>query len=218
MDLNLSKCKIMHLGSQKVHQDHFYSFEIEDNVFFKTWDTRTFKILFTTYVRPILEYGSVAWYPHRKHDSKRIERVQRRATKLVPSIGNKNYSDRLTTLGLTTLEDRRLRGDLIQYFKFDKKFNCIDWFHPVVQCPSSFSTGPAGSTRNNNKLYRQLVKACSKRHHFFTNRVIPNWNELPFEVKNQFTINGFKNKLDTHLSNKNIKSNSTSAIAKNYRS
>ncbi|CAF0904905.1 unnamed protein product [Brachionus calyciflorus] len=166
-----------------IHKADFVLGKLKNS--FKTWDTRTFKILFTTYVRPILEYGSVAWYPHRKHDIKRIENVQRRATKLVPSIRNKNYSDRLITLGLKTLEDRRLRGDLIQCFKFDKKFNWIDWFHPVVQCPSSFSTGPAGSTKNNNKLYRQLLKACSKRHHLFTNRVIPNWNELPFEVKNR---------------------------------
>ncbi|RNA27234.1 hypothetical protein BpHYR1_021676 [Brachionus plicatilis] len=65
----------------------------------------------------------------------------------------------------------------------------LDWFLHVVQCPSSFPTGSASSTRNNNKLYRQLVKSCSNRHHFFTNRVIPYWNELPIE-----------NSLDTHLS------------------
>ncbi|CAF1072466.1 unnamed protein product [Brachionus calyciflorus] len=31
MDLNLGKCKVMHLGNKKIHQDHFYSFEIDDN-------------------------------------------------------------------------------------------------------------------------------------------------------------------------------------------
>ncbi|CAF0808212.1 unnamed protein product, partial [Brachionus calyciflorus] len=33
MDLNLNKCKVMHLGNRNIHQDHFYSFEIDDIVY-----------------------------------------------------------------------------------------------------------------------------------------------------------------------------------------
>ena len=107
----------MHLGNKKVHQDHFYSFKIDNKVsifentnkerdlgiilqdnlkwdnhisniihkanyilgklrnIFKNWDIRTFKVLFTSYVRPILEYGSIAWCPNRKHEIKRIEKT-----------------------------------------------------------------------------------------------------------------------------------------------
>ena len=109
----------------------------------------------------------MAWCPYKKHDIKRIEKVQQRATKLVTSIKNKKYDERLKILGMTTLENRRLRGDLIQFFKFDKNINTIEWFHPIGPSPSSFVPGPAGSTRNQNKLYRQLVKTCSARHNFF---------------------------------------------------
>jgi hypothetical protein len=238
MELNLSKCKVMHIGNNKIHQHHHYSFEFNDSSYilsntsserdlgvtlqdnlkwddhistivlkannvlgriknsFQNWDARTFKILFTSYVRPILEYGSMAWNPHKKQDIKKIEAVQRRATKLVPTLRNKSYGERLKELGLTSLEDRRLRGDLIQFFKTDKNFNKIDWYHPIELNPSAYTSGPAGATRGQHKLYRQLIKSCPARHNFFTNRLIPYWNALPSTVKNAQSVNDFKNKLD----------------------
>lgn len=114
MDLNLGKCKIMHIGNKKIHQDHMYTFEIDDMAYvlestkserdlgvrlqddlkwkehisetvlkanfvlgklkksFENWDIRTFKTLFTSYVQPILEYGSTIWKPNRKQDIKQI--------------------------------------------------------------------------------------------------------------------------------------------------
>jgi hypothetical protein len=45
-----------------------------------------------------------------------MEGVQRRATKLVPSMRNYSYEERLKFFNLTTLETRRIRGDLIQVF------------------------------------------------------------------------------------------------------
>jgi ribonuclease P/MRP protein subunit RPP40 len=42
-----------------------------------------------------------------------IEKVQRKATKMIFGLSNKTYQERLKLLGLTTLETRRLRGDLV---------------------------------------------------------------------------------------------------------
>ena len=44
-------------------------------------------------------------------------KVQRRATKLIPGIANLSYEEKLRELKLTTLEDRRIRGDLIEVYK-----------------------------------------------------------------------------------------------------
>ena len=46
-----------------------------------------------------------------------LERVQRRATKMIPKLRNISYEIRLRECGLTTLETRRLRGDQIEVFK-----------------------------------------------------------------------------------------------------
>ena len=69
--------------------------------------------LYKSLVRPILEYGSQLWSPYTQKDIESIERVQKRITKLIPYIRNKNYSDRLKFLGLMSLEDRRTRTDVI---------------------------------------------------------------------------------------------------------
>ncbi len=45
---------------------------------------------------------------------KKIENIQKRATKMVIELRALSYEDRLKKLGLTTLEVRRKRCDLIQ--------------------------------------------------------------------------------------------------------
>ena len=66
------------------------------------------------YVRPHLEYDAPVWSPHRKQDLKIVEKIQRRATKLIPELKNVRYEDRLLKPNLTTLEERRTVGDLIK--------------------------------------------------------------------------------------------------------
>mgnify|MGYP003422120574 FL=1 len=76
--------------------------------------------LYKSLVRPHLEYCFQAWRPHLQKDIDLIEGVQRRATKMIPNLKNKAYEERLNNLNLTTLETRRLRGDLIEVFKICK--------------------------------------------------------------------------------------------------
>ena len=60
-----------------------------------------------------------------KKDIDLLEKVQRRATRLMTSDKSLSYSDWLQKFGLTTLETRRLRGDLIEVFKMFKGFDNI---------------------------------------------------------------------------------------------
>ena len=82
--------------------------------------------LYKTIVRPHLEYCIQAWRPYRKKDIDMLERVQRRATKMIQKLRNISYEMRLKECGLTTLETRRLRGDQIEVFKILNGYENVD--------------------------------------------------------------------------------------------
>ena len=64
-----------------------------------------------------MEFCIQAWSPYLQKDIKCLEKIQRRATKMVYGLKDTAYDDRLKFLGLLSLENRRLRGDLIEVFK-----------------------------------------------------------------------------------------------------
>lgn len=69
-------------------------------------------------VRSHLETGNKVWYPIREPDADHLEKVQRRAMKLVPELRSLPYQDRLRSLKLHILVYRRRTGDTIQTPKF----------------------------------------------------------------------------------------------------
>ena len=79
--------------------------------------TKLLRKAFTTYVRPLLEYNTYIWSPSDVGSITKIERVQRRFNKRIPSVSTLCYNDRLKTLGLDSLEYRRLRYDLVMMYK-----------------------------------------------------------------------------------------------------
>ena len=75
--------------------------------------------LYRTFVRPRLEYASSAWSPW-------LERVQKRAMRMVTDLGLGAYEEKLKRAGLASLKERRKQGDLIETYKTLKGLNRVD--------------------------------------------------------------------------------------------
>ena len=88
---------------------------------FAHFDCKLLQSLYLTFIRPLLEFAVPVWSPFLKADCDNIERIHHKATKLISSIRNLSYEKRLEALNLTTLVERRQRGDLIQLYKIMHK-------------------------------------------------------------------------------------------------
>ena len=85
---------------------------------FQYIDQDMFKTLYKTMIRSHLEYAAPVWSPYTLKLAEELEKVQRRATKRVPSLAGLKYEERLRKLKLPTLIYRRIRGDLINVYKY----------------------------------------------------------------------------------------------------
>ena len=161
-------------------------------VFFRGFASRSVDIVrktFITYIRPILEYNTNVWNPTQKYLIDQLENVQRRFTKRVTSLKNFSYLERLSILGLEPLELRRLRCDLIQYYKIFNNLtslNHADYF--TVHQPSL-------SSRVSSSILIKPLKRPNYVLSSFFYRSIDCWNSLSLLLKQSKSLNVFKHNL-----------------------
>jgi hypothetical protein len=96
-----------------------------------------------------------------------LEKVQERSTKISPALTRMNYKARCNTLGIITLNQRRVRCDMIQKYKFHHNLEKINWHREPVTREQR--TSRQGISRG--LLVREIVRNCEERFHFFNNRV-----------------------------------------------
>jgi ribonuclease P/MRP protein subunit RPP40 len=160
---------------------------------FRAFHTRSKNFLmnmFQTYVRPTVMYNSPCWSPYLLKDIHILERVQRSYTKRIPGLRNLTYSDRLATLGIESLEELRLRADLVLAYKIirnkiDLKFDDFFKYNNVDH-----------RLRAANNLQLKIPFSRLDPSVFFFCRRIPRiWNTLPQDIVDSPSIDKFKQNL-----------------------
>jgi len=160
-----------------------------------------FIILYKALVRSHLEYANSVWYPKRNIDVAKLERVQKRATKLISEISKKPYIKQLQVLKLLTLKYRRYRGDVIEVFKIIKGI-----YDPACVPHLDIVKLPDDVIRTSGTKDKLIQHHCcyDLRKFNFTNRVLPISNSFSNHVVSADTVNCFKNRLDNFWSNQEV--------------
>ena len=166
---------------------------------FSYMDNTMFLQLYTSLVRPHLEYGNAVWNPRYKKDVTMIENVQKRATKLIPQLRDLPYKERLKQLKLPTLVYRRLRGDMIEVYKLTHSK-----YDPAVSDILHKHDKQDRTRGHSEKLYKKKFRTEVRRH-TFTQRVVDPWNSLPEKVISAPSVYSFERRLDKFWNEQEIK-------------
>ena len=139
-----------------------------------------------------------AWNPWLESDIKTLEKIQERLIKMLSDVKGASYEERLKDAGLTTLKERRARGDAIQTFKVLKGFSNVElnnWFQLIPD--DARPTRATSTIEDGNAVKKESVLVVERarletRKNFFAIRAAKEWNKLPELVKNRTSINAFK--------------------------
>ena len=117
---------------------------------------------------------------------------------MIPKLRGLAYEERLSRLGLYSLEFRRMKGDLIETYKI---MMGID----KIEAGKLFPQADETRTRGHGLKVRGSRFRTELRRNFFTQRIVNLWNSLPSEAVEATSLNAFKAKIDKFLNSKGIK-------------
>ncbi|MEM7402229.1 MAG: reverse transcriptase family protein [Pseudomonadota bacterium] len=144
--------------------------------------------MYKTFIRSRLEYASEVYSPQFLKDIDLLERVQRYFTRRIPGQQSRAYADRLATLCLKSLEERRMQRDLIMVYKIC--YGLID-----LDFNDFFELSPSTVTRGHRLKLNITRCKLNIRATFFSKRVVNIWNNLSSSIVDSNSLEIFKNSI-----------------------
>ena len=164
--------------------------------------------LFKTFVRPKLEFCSCVWSPWTDMDCELLEKVQKRAVRMMSDVRGETYEQKLKDAGLVLLKERRSRGDMLEVFKVIKGIDKVrkeQWFKMVEgeqrMTRQNARVNERGTAERRENVLEGESFNLEVRRNFFNVRIVKVWNGLPENVKKAETVNGFKMQIDAYMEN-----------------
>jgi hypothetical protein len=142
--------------------------------------TEVKKLAYTSTVRPLVEYCSMVWHGSSKKSMCNIESLQRRATKYILNDYTLDYKNRLAQLNILPLS---LRRDFLDLTFFCNCLNGLVDYDILQNVQFNVRNNRTRYTNDDLLLESRLVRTEGFKK-FYTNRVIPTWNSLPFDIRN----------------------------------
>ncbi|KAF4796368.1 hypothetical protein TURU_084689 [Turdus rufiventris] len=150
-------------------------------------------LLYSVLIWPHLEYCVQLWAPQLRKDVKVFECIQRRATKLLIGLEGISCEEQLRTLDLSSLEKRKLRGNLMDLYSFLGR-RSGEGGAELFSLASSDSMHGSGSNLDRGGSNLTVESICLLRGW-------SDWNGLPREVVDAPSLSVFKRHLDNALNN-----------------
>ena len=139
--------------------------------------------MYKLYVRPHMEYCVEVWNPKYKGDIDKMEKVQNKMTRMVRNGASRRPDQRNQLLRISSHEQRRLRGDLINIYK-------------NIDNRDLFQLRDNQRLRGHSKTIVPPRSNCAIKSHSFSVRAINEWNNLPENAVNSNSLNSFKYNID----------------------
>ena len=125
------------------------------------------------------------------------------ATRSPTGFGKLEYEERLKSQGLTTLKERRLKGDLIEMYKILSSWESIEWVKPLNLRRNVDISGPAVKVRGNSRresfgsrIRNSFCSCAIIKNNFFVNRIVQTWKLLPNTIVTSPSLNSFESSID----------------------
>ena len=152
-------------------------------------DKKILPKIFKTYVRPHLEFSSPAWSPWQRGDVHTLEKVQQRFIRAISGLTG-TYEEKLTEVGMESLESRRRKLDLVQTYKIVHGVDNVNssiWFNLITE------NRHHGTRMTSDGLYLEKQRSRHEtRANFFSQRVVGAWNALPPAIRHARSVASFK--------------------------